>query len=305
MSLTAEVPVRPRLADLATTVGCPAQVDVLPLPAPSWGAEAALDALAEARLVLPFVVRPARVVAALTTVVLRAGRYAVKVYPPGTEAEHLTRTDLALAGSRTAVLPLTSPVVTSSGVVVVHPWVRHAGPVTWAETGALLRLFHDDHADADVPAWDPLRRLVSQVVGLPADAGMVLLDARETLLTAVGQLDSRLGVGVVHGDVSPGNVLRTTEGPALIDLDFVARAPREYDLTSAARRFLAGEIDAQTYRGFCDAYGADVLGWDGRVVLDRIAELGGVAFRLWDDRHHGRTDHPWLDDAVREWRTAL
>ncbi|WP_258724935.1 hypothetical protein [Cellulomonas sp. NS3] len=84
----------------------------------------------------------------------------------------------------------------------------------------------------------------------------------------------------------------------------IARAPREYDLTSAARRFVAGEIDAAAYRGFRDAYGFDVLTWDGRPVLDRVAELGGVAFRLWDDVHHGRT-HDWLDDAVREWRTPL
>jgi hypothetical protein len=100
------------------------------------------------------------------------------------------------------------------------------------------------------------------------------------------------------------NVMRRAGGPVLIDLDFVARAPREYDLTSAARRFVAGEIDAATYHGFCAAYGADVLPWDGRVVLDRIAVLGGVAFRIWDDTRRG-TPLEWLDDAVREWRTPL
>jgi len=108
----------------------------------------------------------------------------------------------------------------------------------------------------------------------------------------------------VHGDVSPANVMRRPGGAVLIDLDFAARAPREYDLTSAARRYEAGEIDAATYRDFCEGYGADVRSWDGRVVLDRIAQLGGVAFRLWDDRRAGRA-LDWLDDAVREWRTAL
>ena len=277
--------------------------DPMPLPAAGWGAEQALDAVAEARLALPFRLARPHVVSALTTVVLRAGRRAVKVYPPGTDPNHLASTADALAGTPFAVLPVCAPVVTSSGVVTVSPWVGGGRSADWSETGALLRAFHDTHADADVPLWDPLRRVVSLAATLPDAAATVLLDARTALLDAVAGLRSELGVGTVHGDVSPGNTVRGAT-PLLIDLDFVARAPREYDLTSAARRFVAGEIDAPTYRGFCEAYGFDVLTWDGRTVLDRVAELGGVAFRLWDDAHHGRA-HDWLDDAVREWRTPL
>lgn len=245
----------------------------------------------------------AHVVSALTTVVLRAGRKAVKVYLPSTDPTHLASTEEALAGTPFAVLPVCAPVVTSSGVVTVSPWVTGGRSADWAETGALLRGFHDLHAGADVPAWDPLRRVVAQAATLPDDAAAVLLAARTALLDAVAGLRSELGVGTVHGDVSPGNTVRAAT-PLLIDLDFVARAPREYDLTSAARRIVAGEIDAAEYGAFCDAYGFDVLGWDGRAVLDRVARLGGVAFRLWDDTHHGRP-HDWLDDAVREWRTPL
>ena len=278
--------------------------DPMPLPVAGWGAAQALDALAEARLALPFLSGDVQVVSALTTVVLRAGRHAVKVYPPGTDPQHLAATSAALAGSPVAVLPLTEPVVTSWGVVTVAPWIAGAQPVGWAGTGALLRAFHDLHADAAVPRWDPLRRILSQVAGLPDDAAGVLLDARTVLLDEVERLRSPLGIGTVHGDVSPSNTVQAGGCALLIDLDFVARAPREYDLTSAARRFVAGEIDAATYRAFCEAYGADVLSWDGRVVLDRVAALGAVAFRLWDDRHHGMA-HDWLDDAVREWRAPL
>ncbi|MBB2924326.1 hypothetical protein [Cellulomonas cellasea] len=280
------------------------RTDPLPLPTAGWGVGHALDAVAEARLALPFRLPRAHVVSALTTVVLRAGRRAVKVYPPGTDPAHLAATAEALAGTPFAVLPVCAPVVTSGGVVTVSPWVTGGRSADWAETGALLRGFHDVHADAAVPLWDPLRRVVSQVAALPDDAAAVLLAARTALLDAVAGLRSELGVGTVHGDVSPGNTVRSGVTPLLIDLDFVARAPREYDLTSAARRFVAGEIDAAAYRGFCDAYGFDVLTWDGRAVLDRVAALGGVAFRLWDDVHHGRA-HDWLDDAVREWRTPL
>jgi Phosphotransferase enzyme family len=313
MSLTLPAPVGAPPSLLPTTpvatLACAAPTrvtehDPLPLPVSTWGAEQALEALAEARLALPMPLRRPRIVSALTTVVLRAGHHAVKVYPPGTDAAHLARIGEALAETRTALLPVAAPVVTSFGVVSVSPWLSDARPVSWAETGELLRRFHTTHEDADVPDWDPLRRLVGLAADLPEEAADVLLAARAELLTALASLHSPLGVGVVHGDVSPHNVMRRSGGPALIDLDFVARAPREYDLTSAARRFVAGEIDAATYRSFCDAYGADVLGWDGRMVLDRIALLGGVAFRIWDDQRKGIALH-WLDNAVREWRTPL
>ncbi|EYR62483.1 hypothetical protein N866_08220 [Actinotalea ferrariae CF5-4] len=281
------------------------RVEVLPLPTAGWHLPDALDALAEARLALPDLpAADAVVVSDLTTVVLRVGDQAVKVYPPGTDPAHLARVVTGLAGSTTALLPTGGPVVTSSGVVMVSPWRTAVRPVDWTETGSLLRRFHDDHAHADVAAWDPLRRLVTQVDGLPDDDARVLLDARRILLDAVDGLRPLLPPGVLHGDVSPLNVLHTADGPVLIDIDFVARGPREYDLFSAARRHITGEIDDAAYLGFCRAYGTDVRGWDGFTVLDRIGRLGGVAFRLWDDRRHGRP-LDWLADAVTEWRTPL
>lgn len=307
MSLTLDGPA-PDAVDVlappaaASTTGI--EAEPLPLPAPTWSLDQALEAVAEARLALPLDDVAPEVVSALSTVVTRVGRHAVKIYPPGTDPAHLARTAAALTGSTTALAPLAAPVVTSTGVVTVMPWVEGTGPVTWARTGALLRRFHEEHADADVAAWQPLRRLDGQLPGLPDEAVGVLLDARDALRSALAALTSPLGVGVVHGDLNPGNVLRGRRGAVLIDLDWMARAPREYDLGSAARRFEAGAMDRRTYLSFCRAYGADVRGWDDRHVLDRVAELGGVAFRLWDDRRAGRP-LVWLEDAVARWRTPL
>lgn len=310
--LAGDLPAAP-VADLAPGLAAPtprtspeqdAPAEPLPLPAPTWGAPEALLALDEARLALPFRVPDAAVVSALTTVVLRCGDLAVKVYPPGTDPAHLGRLATALAGSATALLPVAPPVMTSWGVVVASPWLTAGAPVGWAGTGALLRAFHAEHADADVPAWEPLRRVVAVAPELPDAAAAVLLDARTALLDALAGLRSPLGVGVVHGDVSPANVLTAPAGPVLIDLDFAARAPLEYDLSSAARRADVGELPAAEYLAFCRAYGADVRGWEGRAVLDAIAHLGGVAFRVWDDRRGGRP-LDWLDGAVARWRTPL
>jgi aminoglycoside phosphotransferase (APT) family kinase protein len=132
----------------------------------------------------------------------------------------------------------------------------------------------------------------------------VLLAARQALLDALTEVESAVGEGVIHGDVSPSNVMRSPAGPRLIDLDWAARAPREYDLASAARRCRDGSISRRAYRAFCSAYGYDVQGWPGLPVLDRIADLGGVAFRIWDSRHHG-LDLDWVADEVRVWRTPL
>ncbi|QCB92229.1 phosphotransferase [Cellulomonas shaoxiangyii] len=302
--LSGDLPAAAALAAPTTSPRSGAPVEPLPLPAGTWGAPDALLALDEARLALPFAVPRAAVVSALTTVVLRCDDLAVKVYPPGTDPDHLARLATALAGSATALLPVAPPVVTSYGVVVASPWLAAAAPVGWAGTGALLRAFHAEHADADVPAWEPLRRVVAIAPGLPDAAAGVLLDARSALLDALAGLRSPLGVGVVHGDVSPANVLAGAAGPVLIDLDFAARAPLEYDLSSAARRADAGELPADEYLAFCRTYGADVRGWDGRTVLDAIAQLGGVAFRVWDDRRAGRP-LDWLGGAVARWRTPL
>ncbi|MGN6599705.1 MAG: phosphotransferase enzyme family protein [Actinomycetes bacterium] len=278
--------------------------DPLPLPPTGWGVPQALAALRAAQPDLPMALVGARVVAALSTVVLRVGHYAVKVYPPGTDAPHLARTAAALAGSDTTVLPVITPVTTAEGVVVVYPWRDEVAAADWRQIGSVLAAFHAEHAGAPVPDWVPLRRLEGQLAGLPSALTDPLRAARVELLAELAALSYPLGVGVIHGDLSPGNVLATADGLRLIDLDFVARGPLEYDLASAARRLRSGEIDASAYDSFCTAYGFDVRSWDGTFLLDRLAELGGLAFALWDDRRQGRT-LGWLPDAVERWRDPL
>jgi Ser/Thr protein kinase RdoA (MazF antagonist) len=277
----------------------------LPLPEPGWGLEAALAAVEQARAHLPVVVGPVdEVLGLLTTVVLGAGQHVLKVYPPGTDESHLDGIHTALAGSRTAACAVVPAVPTAYGVVTAARRVPSLRPVSWPEVGSVLRAFHEEHATAQVAQWAPLSRLESQVSALPAEQAEVLRSARDLLLVELSRTRSQLGPGVIHGDVSPSNVLQDSRAATLIDLDWVARGPREYDLTSASRRFRAGELDRRTYRDFCAAYGHDVLTWDGLELVDRIADLAGVVFRVWDCRHHGR-DLDWLDAEVRLWRTPV
>lgn len=277
----------------------------LPLPTSGWGAAHGLAALELARPHLPVPIgHDVEVVSALTTVVLRVGDHAVKVYPPGTSGAHLDELSARLAGSLTAHIAAVGAVTTEHGVVTVAPWLACVGESTWAELGTLLRRFHTEHDRTELPAWTPLSRLPSQVAALPTEHAAVLLEARALLLAALAGLRSELGRGVIHGDVAVSNAMQTPEGLRLIDLDWAAVGLREYDLAGAARRVAAGEISPGEYRAFCDAYGYDVRSWPGLPVLNRIADLGGVAFRLWDDRHHGRP-MDWVSAEVALWRTAL
>jgi hypothetical protein len=240
----------------------------------------------------------------LTTVVLGAGDHVVKVYPPGTDAAHLDLIHAQLQGSGSATVAVAPAAHTAYGLVTVAPRLAPGPAVTWAEVGTVLRSFHTEHSGADMPAWAPLSRLEAQAATLPDEQGRVLRTARDQLLDALAEVRSELGHDVIHGDVSPSNIMRSHGTATLIDLDWVARAPREYDLASASRRYRSGEIDRGAYRDFCRAYGHDVLGWEGLPLMDRVADLGGVVFRIWDSRHHGR-DLDWLPDELRRWRTPL
>lgn len=276
----------------------------LPVPAADWGAHQALMALDLARPSLPPVPAEVQLVSALSTVVLRAGDHAVKVYPPGTDSGRLDRLRAALDGVPSVISWHAAPVDTAYGVVTLMPWASVEGSVDWPALGGLLRAFHDQTVGLDVPRWTPLSRLAGQVEGLPAQDAAVLLGARAELLAALDTVTSELGDGVLHGDVSLDNALYTADGPRLIDPDWVARGPREYDLASAARRYARGEIDRRAYRRFCTAYGHDVRGWAGLPVLDRIADLGALGFQVWDSRRRG-VGLDWCADALRPWRIAI
>ena len=294
-----------------SAVGAPAAVrEPLPLPPVGWGADQARAALLAARDQLPEAVaaaagtQSAELVSALTTVVLRVGGWAVKVYPPGTSTAHLDRIREALLGSHCASVACAPAVDTADGVVTASRWLTATSSMTWSELGSLLARFHSEHAGAPLPVWTPLSRLPGQVVDLPRDHASVLLTAREQLLGALAEVRLVLGVGPIHGDVSLLNVMRDGSTPVLIDLDWAASGPREYDLAGAARRLRTGDMTDEQYRGFCAGYGFDVRDWDGLAVLDRISALGAVAFRLWDDRHHGRS-LAWVSQEVPRWRQPL
>nr|WP_167837660.1 phosphotransferase [Nocardia altamirensis] len=116
-------------------------------------------------------------------------------------------------------------------------------------------LKHPDHLDSEDRDW--------------------LCARANELVAAYTQLDSKLGVGLVHGDAYIGNTLWDADGQLLLgDWDEASFAPRELDLANTYHdivRFGTSESDIAAFtRGY---RGWDVREWSGFPVLQQIRGL--------------------------------
>jgi aminoglycoside phosphotransferase (APT) family kinase protein len=152
--------------------------------------------------------------------------------------------------------------------------------------GALRRL----HAVAApgvpaLPPLDPFRHVESRLrrSPLPTPAQRRRLLARlDGLRAAWAGLPPGLPPAVVHGDAWAGNVVVTEAGEVvLLDLSRVGIGPPEWDLVATALdRSTFGVVDEAGYRRFAEAYGVDVMAWDGYPVLRDVRELRVAAYAL-------------------------
>jgi hypothetical protein len=106
----------------------------------------------------------------------------------------------------------------------------------WRSVGAMLRRVHDVPAAA-VPSGYPLPRGADfawwRFDELLAELGDDLDDAAREGIVATIERHRGWAEGVTevvcHGDVHPGNVAMTADGPVLIDWDLLCRAPAGWD----------------------------------------------------------------------------
>jgi hypothetical protein len=179
--------------------------------------------------------------------------------------------------------------------------------IDWAAVGDAVRHVHDV-GDGEVPAGYPAPSPTSfpwwdfdSLLGEVAD----LLDgsARRGLEAAIARHDGwhdevAVDPVICHGDVHPGNVLMSTNGPMLIDWDLLCTANRAWDhamLTTYATRWGG---DPGAYPAFADGYGADMA--DDEITTS-LAELRNVAATLMRVRA-GRVNGAARDEAERRLR---
>lgn len=212
------------------------------------------------------------------------------------------------------------PIDTAWGTVTLFGWVegdgRSVGP---DQLGRLARRLHDA-TDADqsstLPDLDPVRASL-QAIEQAVQGDACSPSEMDLLLAAADSLGAQwrrtsgedpLGTGFVHGDLHAGNVVSTSTGPVLIDLELAGWGPRSYDLAPtavAARRYGAPQ---HTVDEACAAYGLDPRGWPGFRVLCCVYELWVTSWSLAHRhaslgaaREASRRVALWRDGRAPDW----
>jgi hypothetical protein len=213
---------------------------------------------------------------------------------------------LAAAGLRVP-RPLRTDVVSLGGYDVtcwehVEQTVK---PIDWTAVGTMVRRVHGIEA-GDLPAGYP----APSPACLPWwDFDALLIATREMIEpAALDGLENAVerwrgwadfdDVVVCHGDVHPGNVLASDDGPILIDWDLLCRAPAGWDhapMMTWGERW--GGTGAE-YPAFAAGYGQSLRGdrW-----ADGFAELRLVAATLMRVRA-GLDDEVAMLEAHRRLR---
>jgi hypothetical protein len=234
-------------------------------------------------------------------VVLRVGRPTSDPY------------DALWLGDRLHEVGIRSPRFVRDDVIVDHDLAVFAialetsvGPIVWREVGEMVARVHtldpamiaDHHplpACRNFPWWD-FPALLAATADLLDDA------SRAGIERAIRRHDrwwERSEQHVVcHGDVHPGNVVQTNEGPVLLDWDLLCLGPTAWDhgpMMTMAERW-GGAVGE--YEEFAAGYGRSMR---GDPLAEALAELRLVAATLMRVRA-GRTDPVAALEAERRLR---
>ena len=149
--------------------------------------------------------------------------------------------------------------------------------------GGLIRDFHNltnsYPAVKSFPRWAPLDDVEDRLKQARQEATFLAgeIDLMESwsahLSSAISDIDWALPPGLVHGDAHTGNVLSTSEGPVMIDLDLLSVGPREWDLAPTVvsnLRFAGNQLAAKEFAG---GYGFNVTAWSGWPTIKLLREL--------------------------------
>jgi Ser/Thr protein kinase RdoA (MazF antagonist) len=175
-------------------------------------------------------------------------------------------------------------------------------------TGEVLRRFHELMADypgslPEVDHFDAARRHTVALAGkgqLDEASVEFLAGQAERLAQDWDAFESELGVGAIHGDFEIDNVLPTSRGPVLIDLDNAQIGPREWDLVKAAPGSAVGWKEGE-WPEFASGYGYDLLATSSGAVLRDVRHLRSLVWLLGDPRYAERYERGsrLLDEWMR------
>lgn len=219
--------------------------------------------------------------------IFAAGPTILRVSTPSADAIWSVRLAEMLLGRGIRVTrPARTDAVVHGGFHVTC-WERideSGAPIDWGAVGAMLRRVHGIDP-ADVPSGYPC----PSPTAFPWWDFEALLDATRDAIDPsaidgiTAAIERRKGWSefadavVCHGDVHPGNVLMSTDGPVLIDWDLLCRAPVGWDhapmMTWGTRWGGTGD----EYDALAEGYGRSMR---GDPAAEAFAELRLVAATL-------------------------
>ena len=177
---------------------------------------------------------------------------------------------------------------TGLGVIAYENVPETGYAIDWREVGRMIRRLHTDIAPSDIPAGYPiasptslpwwnfdvmLTRLEATAL-VPSQELSMLCEAAERGAEWIDVVETTPNV-LTHGDVHPGNILMSEDGPVLIDWDLLSTASSLWDhvpLRAWSTRPWQGNADA--YNAFAAGYGA--VDWEAN-SLDRVVEMRNLA----------------------------
>ncbi len=230
-------------------------------------------------------------------VVLRVGQPS---FPPDAEIAWM---DLMRRSGIRVPRMVRGPLARDGVVVFALERIHPSGDVDWAQVGEVVERVHGLEVAlpfcGDFPHWqiDALFDSVQDLVDPTAAAGLRAALARWHGWRERAALDRV----VCHGDIHPGNVMPTDDGPVLIDWDLRCLAPAGWDhaaLMTWTERW--GGVTG-LYESFAAGYGTSFRGdW----MAEAFAELRLVVATLMRIRL-GRSDPAAAAEAegrLRFWR---
>lgn len=127
-----------------------------------------------------------------------------------------------------------------------------------------------------LPQEDILGRVESRVEIAPvkSEDKQFLLSHLANLRQEIAELEFPLSEAPTHGDAHSENLMIHDGEAILIDFERFAWGQPEWDLAMTATEYSsAGWWTDAEYRAFADAYGFDVMNWDGFKTLKSVHEL--------------------------------
>ena len=211
-----------------------------------------------------------------------------------------------------ATVPPVAGLTADAPGLAVTAWkfVRATGAaIDWQTVGALVRSVHGFRSDAvpaEYPLADPTRFAWWDFDALLLDVGEDLdARARDGIVTTIehhrGWAAALARDPVVcHGDVHPGNVLMSTDGPLLIDWDLMCIAHPAWDLAMLSTYADRWGGDHTAYQRFVAGYGEV----PDPMLTAALADLRNVAATLMRVRagRHDQAAAAEAEQRLRYWR---